>query len=190
MTGFTLPDYTLPINPNVTLGNTGGGLGSQGGFNTWGQSMPTVPQMPGSGGGFNLDPLSEGFADYSFGGGSVAGVNPVGATANGGGFMGGISDWFKNNDFLGNTKNGVTTQGWGSAALGIGQGLMGAYLGMKQYGLAKDTLKFNKEMFSKNYDAQKRTTNASLEDRQKARLASNAGAYESVGSYMDKNGIK
>lgn len=183
-------DYGMPVNPNMTLGNTGGGLSNMGSMATWGQPMPAAPQMPGSGGGFNLDPLSEGFADYGFGGGSVAGVNPVGATANGGGFMGGISDWFKNNDFLGNTKNGVTTQGWGSAALGIGQGLMGAYLGMKQYGLAKDTLKFNKEMFSKNYDAQKRTTNAALEDRQKARIASNAGAYESVGSYMDKNGIK
>ena len=184
-------NYSMPVNPNMTLGNTGGGLGSMASMNTWGQAMPAVPQMPGSGGGFNLDPLSQNFAEYGFGGGSVAGINPVGATANGGGgFMGGISDWFNDNSFLGSTKDGVKTPGWGSAALGIGQGLMGAYLGMKQYGLAKDTLKFNKEMFSKNYDAQKRTTNASLEDRQKARIASNAGAYESVGSYMDKNGIK
>jgi len=183
-------NYSMPVNPNMTLGNTGGGLGSMASMNTWGQAMPAMPQMPQSSGGFDLAPLSQNFGEYGFVH-PTDGVNPVGAAAaGGGGFMGGISDWFNDNSFLGSTKDGVKTPGWGSAALGIGQGLMGAYLGMKQYGLAKDTLKFNKEMFSKNYDAQKRTTNASLEDRQKARIASNAGAYESVGSYMDKNGIK
>ena len=86
--------------------------------------------------------------------------------------------------------NGMQTPGWGGMALGAFQGLANTYLGMQQYGLAKDTLKANKEQFAKNYEAQKLTTNAALEDRQRARVASNAGAYQSVGDYMAQNGIK
>ena len=85
---------------------------------------------------------------------------------------------------------GMKNNGWGSAALGLIQGLGGAYMGMKQYGLAKEQLQFSKDSFNKNYEAQKSMTNASMEDRQRARVASNAGAYQSVGDYMAKNGIK
>jgi hypothetical protein len=63
-------------------------------------------------------------------------------------------------------------------------------MGMKQYGLAKDTLAANKAQFERNFDAQRTTTNASLEDRQRARVASNAGAYQSVGDYMDQNRVR
>lgn len=86
-------------------------------------------------------------------------------------------------------KDGSTFGGWGTSALGIAQGLGSAWMGMKQYGLAKDTLQNNKDQFNKNYAAQKQTTNSALEDRQRARVASNSGAYESVGNYMTKNGI-
>lgn len=41
-----------------------------------------------------------------------------------------------------------------------------------------------------NYEAQKKTTTASLEDRQRARMTSNAGAYQSVDDYMSQNGMK
>lgn len=85
---------------------------------------------------------------------------------------------------------GNKTQGWGGLALGSLQGLTSAYLGMKNYGIAKDQLALNKQQFALNYDAQRATTNAALEDRQRARVASNPGAYVSVGAYMDKNGIK
>ena len=54
----------------------------------------------------------------------------------------------------------------------------------------KTTLAEGKRQFQINYDAQTITTNSSLEDRQRARVASNAGAYQSVGDYMDKNGIR
>lgn len=84
---------------------------------------------------------------------------------------------------------GITSGGWGQAGLGIASGAINAWLGLKQYGLAKDTLNANKEQFALNYGAQKATTNSALEDRQRARVASNAGAYESVGKYMQKNGI-
>ena len=80
--------------------------------------------------------------------------------------------------------------GWGGLALGAAQGLMDGYMGLQQLGMAKKSFKENQRQFNLNYDAQRRTTNSALEDRQRARLASNAGAYESVGSYMDRNGVK
>lgn len=80
--------------------------------------------------------------------------------------------------------------GWGNLALNAAGGLASTFLGMKQYGLAKQTLAENKRQFQLNYDAQKQTTNTRLEDRQRARVASNTGAYQSVGDYMAVNGIK
>lgn len=80
--------------------------------------------------------------------------------------------------------------GWGGTAIsGLGA-LASTFLGMKQYGLAKQTLEENKRQFQLNYDAQKQMTNTRLEDRQRARVASNAGAYQSVGDYMATNGVK
>jgi hypothetical protein len=84
----------------------------------------------------------------------------------------------------------VTDQGWGMPALGAAQGLFNSWLGLKQYGLAKDQLAQSKQEFGLNYDAQRSTTNSQLEDRQRARVASNSGAYESVGNYMSQYGIK
>ena len=80
--------------------------------------------------------------------------------------------------------------GWGGLAVNAAGGLASTFLGMKQYGLAKQTLAENKRQFQLNYDAQKQTTNTRLEDRQRARVASNAGAYQSVGDYMAVNGVK
>lgn len=91
----------------------------------------------------------------------------------------------------GNWWDGATgPNGWGNLALGAAGGLASTFLGMKQYGLAKKSLAENKRQFQLNYDAQKQTTNTRLEDRQRARVASNAGAYQSVGDYMGTNGIR
>jgi len=104
----------------------------------------------------------------------------------GGGFTDGLFD-----NFLGKKNaDGSVDMGWGGMALGAAQGLGNAYMAMKQYGLAKDSLAESKRQFQLNYDAQKSATNSALEDRQRARVASNAGAYQSVGDYMDKNGIR
>lgn len=84
---------------------------------------------------------------------------------------------------------GMTQQGWGMPALGAAQGIFNAYMGMKQYGLYKDQLAESKRQFGLNYSAQRQTTNAALEDRQIARVASNPTAYQSVGDYMAKNSI-
>lgn len=82
-------------------------------------------------------------------------------------------------------------QGWGMPAMGAASGIFNAWLGMKQYGLAKNQLAEGKRQFGMNYDAQRRTTNASLEDRQRARVGGSApGTYQSVGDYMAKNAIQ
>lgn len=109
----------------------------------------------------------------------------------GGGFMSSLGGWLKSSGITGSydPASGVQQQGWGGLALGAGQGLFNAWLGMQQLGLAKDTLSFNKDQFNKNFGAQQKTTNARLEDRQRARVASNAGAYQSVGDYMNQNRI-
>lgn len=101
-----------------------------------------------------------------------------------------FSSWLKDNGVIGTTdKNGIKTDGWGGLALGAAQGLGSMYLGMQQYGLAKDTLAQNKKQFDLNYAAQKQNMNTQLEDRQAARVASNPNAYQSVGDYMKQHGI-
>lgn len=91
---------------------------------------------------------------------------------------------------LGNTDaRGNRTDGWGGMALGVGQGLAGAFMGAKQYQLAQDALKENKRQFSLNFENQRKTVNTELQDRQRARVASNPGAYQSVSEYMKQNGV-
>jgi hypothetical protein len=85
--------------------------------------------------------------------------------------------------------DGTQFAGWGGLALGAANGLMNGFMGMKQLGVAKDQLAQSKRQFDINFGAQKKLTNSRLEDRQAARVASNPGAYQSVGDYMKKNGI-
>lgn len=93
--------------------------------------------------------------------------------------------------FLGyKDAKGNSFNGWGGMALGTGQALLNGFMGMKQYGIMKDSLKENKRQFNTNFAAQKQMVNSQLEDRQRARVASNPGAYQSVGEYMPKYGIK
>ena len=174
---------------------------------SWGQ--PSVPEIPflqalqnystpttdyGSGTNYGLGNPMGGVPalDYMGGGtGLMASAQnmPVnlGNSAGGGGF----GDWFKSTGILGSTdtKTGIKTDGWGGLALGAASGLMQGYMGMKQYGLAKESLAEGKRQFQLNYDAQKTLTNSTLEDRQRSRIAANP-KYESVGAYMDKNGIR
>lgn len=102
------------------------------------------------------------------------------------GWLQSMRDW----GVLGQTdKNGIYQQGWGGLALGAAQGLGQLYLGMQQYNLAKDSLAASKAQFERNFANQVKTTNTNLEDRQRARVASNGAAYESVDSYMNKNRV-
>ncbi len=87
-------------------------------------------------------------------------------------------------------QNGNQQQGWGGLALGAASALGNSYMGMKQYGLAKDALKQQQRQFDINFGAQRQMVNSQLEDRQRARVASNPEAYQSVGEYMNQNRIR
>lgn len=111
---------------------------------------------------------------------------PAGIPNAGVGFPGigggsGTSPWSMNGIF---GKNG-----WGMPALQVGTGLLDSFMGLKQYGLAKDALKQQRNQFDKNFAAQQKTTNAALSDRQRARVASNPGAYQSEADYMARWGV-
>ncbi|HPZ57558.1 hypothetical protein [Ottowia sp.] len=74
-------------------------------------------------------------------------------------------DFFSKEALLGDG----TTPGWGSLALGGANSFGNMFMGMKQYGLAKDTFEQNKKQFQLNYDAQKSMTNSQLADCQRSR---------------------
>lgn len=92
--------------------------------------------------------------------------------------------------FGGVNPNGTQSLGFAAPAIGIGQAILGGINGNKQLKLAESAFKEGTRQFDLNYDAQRTSANTALEDRQRARVASNPGAYESVSSYLDKNRIK
>ena len=108
----------------------------------------------------------------------------------GGPVMGGGGPSFMDGMLGYRSKDGSASAGWGGLALGAAQGLFNGWMGMKQYGLAKDQFKFQKQAYGENLKNQKQTLNTELEDRQRSRVASNSSAYQSVGDYMNKNGLK
>lgn len=63
------------------------------------------------------------------------------------------------------------------------------YLGLKQLGVAEDTLDFQKNAFSKQFGNQASLVNTQLRDRQRARVARNPGAI-SVDEYMRQNAVQ
>lgn len=77
----------------------------------------------------------------------------------------------------------------GQLALGGVTSLLNGYLGFQNLGLAKKQYQSQLDQFNKQWDANKKLTNASLADRQAARVASNPNAYQSVDDYMKKYGI-
>ena len=85
-----------------------------------------------------------------------------------------------------NSQYGSTITG-GLQAAG---GLWGAYNGMQQTKLAKQQMANSLNQWNKSYVNQVASYNTRLEDRQRARVAANPDAYESVDSYMAKNRLK
>lgn len=77
--------------------------------------------------------------------------------------------WFGGENQMGVVPAGI--QGLSALAQG--------WLGFQQLGLAKDSLAFQKDAFSKNYENQRQLTNQQLLDRQRARAAANPNAYAS-----------
>lgn len=77
----------------------------------------------------------------------------------------------------------------GSAILGGIQSVGNAYNSYKAGKLAKEQFNFTKDSFNRNYEAQAKTTNAALADRQATRVARDPSAYASVEDYMKKYGV-
>lgn len=68
--------------------------------------------------------------------------------------------------------------------------LNGVWNGYNQNKMANKQFNFQKDVWNQQWGASKKQYNTGLEDRQRARVASNPNAYQSVGSYMDKYGLK
>lgn len=77
----------------------------------------------------------------------------------------------------------------GSAILGGIQGVANVYNSYKTNKLAKKQFNFTKDSFNRNFEAQAKTTNAQLADRQAARYARDPNAHASVQDYMKKYGV-
>lgn len=153
----------------------------------FGSSAPVASAAPS---GSNVSGYTN-FDLSNFTPGAVAA--PVANPAVPAGMVGADNDGFMSNLFGSmfdtTDANGIKTQGWGGLALSGLQGLGNSYMAMKQFGLAEDALKEQKRQFNINYEAQRKTTNSQLSDRQRARVASNPGAYQSEAEYMKKWGI-
>lgn len=101
-----------------------------------------------------------------------------------------IGDWAKNSGLTGSTDaKGIKTDGWGGLALSAGSALLNGYLGMQQYGLAKDSFNFQKSMALKNYENQKNLTNAALNDRQTRRNIERPDSMAAA-DYMAQYGVR
>ena len=133
--------------------------------------------MPSYGGGYQPSQLNQSMAT------SFA-TNPVVANGGPGGGLSTMEKWFGGSNNAGNYVPGMALTGLNALT-----GVAGAYIGWQQFKTAQDSLKENKRQFNLNYEAQKKNYNTTIEDRQRARVASNPNAYQSVGSYMSKNGI-
>ena len=73
-------------------------------------------------------------------------------------------------------------------ALQLAQTGLNAYTGMKQLGIAEDSLAFQKDAFSKQFENQRKLTNSSLEWRQNQRNAYGSSAMP-TDEYMKKYGV-
>lgn len=129
----------------------------------------------------SLDTMSTGFTNSANTFNSV----PLGDVSNtGGSFLDSILGGFG-----GNNSGGMTGLQMGQLGLGGVTSLLNGYLGFQNLGLAKKQYQSQLDQFNKQWDANKKLTNASLADRQAARVASNPNAYQSVDDYMKKYGI-
>lgn len=148
----------------------------------WGTSAANPLSLDGTG----TTPMA-GFGQ----GNPIASLGWDTAPVNGLPAMGPGNDWLSSLSGFAKGAFGTTeAPGWASGAASAAGGMFKGWLGMQQYGLAKKVLAENQRQFNLNYNAQKQTTNTELEDRQRARVASNPGAYQSVGDYMNQNGVK
>jgi len=166
--GFTSTNAnTFDSTGNMSLGNTGANTDFMSNSANLGSSFGS-DYMDTSG----ISPE----IDYSIMGSNSANTP---ATSGSGGLMTDL--------FGGSYTDGSSTTGIVSPMAGLATGAMNAYVGLQKLNLAKDTLKFQKDSFSKQFENQRTLTNAQLRDRQIAR--DSATGRSTVGSYMKQNGV-
>jgi len=124
-----------------------------------------------------------------------ANAMPQDANQWGSGFMPGNSIWDNQNLWGGTSfdpKTGAFTQKMGAVptALNTFGGLANLYMGMKMFGLAKKDFRENRRQFNLNYNAQARTLNSTMENRQKALYSASPQIHSSPAEFMAKYGIK
>lgn len=88
------------------------------------------------------------------------------------------SNWF--------TADNMNALGTGLNAVGS---IMSGWGALQQVDVARDQLAFQKDSFNKQFENQRTLTNARLRDRQRARVGANPNGYQSVGDYMNENGV-
>lgn len=136
----------------------------------------TFPMASAAAPGPVVDPMAPGFGNGGWLGSFEDMAPAVSAAAPAGG--NGIQ-WFNTRD----------QQGVLGPALQGAQTLANLYMGMKQYGIAKDQLNFQRDSFNKQYAANQSLTNSRLADRQARRVLENPNATP-VADYMSKWGVK
>lgn len=85
-------------------------------------------------------------------------------------------------------RSGLASQTWqgvGSTLQGIG-GLASAYMGYKQYGLAKDAFKFNKGLANRNLATQGQLLNQEMYDRKARELAGSGLSSEEQSKRLEE----
>ena len=87
---------------------------------------------------------------------------------------------------------GKNQTGYLQTGLDVGQGIFNAYAGLKQLGLARDSLNLQKNMAGVNLENQAQMINTNLQDRQQNRLASAGimGDSPELRAYMEANRVR
>lgn len=89
----------------------------------------------------------------------------------------------------GKDANGNAFNGWGGLAFGAAQGIANWMGARDTYALQKKSVDASIANANENMRINKSRLNDDLESRQIARVASNPGAYQSVGDYMKVNRV-
>lgn len=154
--------------PGLQLGQPGG-LGGIAPNTTTGYSLPSLD----FGGNYNALGNNPTYQSVGSAMGTEIGNYPAGSN-----WISGTNNWLSNNSDL--LKSGI----------GLITGGIGAWQGFQQNKLVRENMNQQANQFREQMNLSKQNINRNLEDRQRARVASNPVAYESVSDYMKKYGVK
>lgn len=128
----------------------------------------------------NVNLSSDALANF---GGDSASYTSIGNLLGGNGLTGGnvgqgLGGWMASNGTALNAGVGLLTSG------------LGAWQGYNTNKLAKQQMNQQASQFNQQMTLSKGLLNQNMEDRQRARVASDPNTYQSVSEYMNKYGVK